>query len=227
MLDELIRAPGPSAQQTDRMLAAVHTGIDEMARTQAWTRRFLVAVSVTAVMGVCAQVFMKPPNAFASWTATPQALPLAHGGGEFSRCLSEAPPLPPGVLSAANSKPVLAERRGSFTAALLVDSSTVTICIHDDRTRAAGRVPRVATPAGASIVLEANGGSQDEGEVRYVFGTVADHVGEVVVHLANGDDVKASVEGGQFLAWWPSGRTPASIEARRGNAILQQLSVQG
>ncbi|KGN29731.1 hypothetical protein N802_11595 [Knoellia sinensis KCTC 19936] len=172
-------------------------------------------------------MLIKPPDAFASWTATPEAFGLSASSGEFARCMSEAPPLPPGVLTAATPKPVLAERRGAFTAALLVDSSTTTLCIHDDRTRGAGRVSRVAIPAGASIALEANGGSLDEGDVRYVFGAANGKVDEVVVHLDNGDAVMASLSGGQFLAWWPSGREPVTIEARHSNGTLQQLSLQG
>jgi hypothetical protein len=46
---------------------------------------------------------------------------------------------------------------------------------------------------------------------RIAYGQVAPSIGRVVIDTTDGLHVNATVHGGRFFAWWPTGADPATI----------------
>jgi hypothetical protein len=62
------------------------------------------------------------------------------------------------------------------------------------------------------------------GAHSYVTGQIGSEIGGVVIALADGTSVTASIDGGRFAAWWPGEAQPIRVLGfgRAGNQVADQ-----
>lgn len=175
-----------------------------------------VTVAVTILTDVA-----RPGAAYATWTATPSDLPggeTAALGSECAVSVRDAFPNAPQDL-----RPVLGERRGTMRTALIASGSTVALCAEwlgarDGQVQSGNTVEGLVTdadlPAGEDLsILAVPGQVSGDGAARVVFGRVAAEVATVWVLAKDGTRITASVAGGYYLAWWPSGADVDQVTA--------------
>lgn len=205
--------------------ATLRHAIERAARDQRPRRRkawFLVPVAACA-LGALLLILnpVTPTAAYASWTAEPGTLTPAETTALGTRCARSVIASFP--TAAADLKPVVGERRGTFQTALIASGPQVALC-----------ADWIGVPDGASLRGSSLNGlvldavlKQDEvvrtiavpGQLngpdaaRIAFGLVSPDVRAVKVITADGVEVTASVQSGYFLAWWPSGAGAANVKA--------------
>lgn len=92
-----------------------------------------------------------------------------------------------------NTAAFLVTGQGMFGACLVMRSG--------DSAGGSGPVPGAMR---GPLVIDENGrGTLNEMDVRQLGGRVAGQAARVVIELADGSSVTASVGGGYWLAWWP------------------------
>jgi hypothetical protein len=79
-------------------------------------------------------------------------------------------------------------------------------------------------PAPIELFASSGGSSSGVDSWSYLHGIVGSDIGRVVIALADGTSVTASVGGGRFAAWWPTGAEPNRILGfdRAGNQVADQ-----
>lgn len=149
-----------------------------------------VGLSAAAAAGAAALLGSSAAPAFAGWSASPTA-PL------------------PGQLAAAQQRcgrgqgvPVLTDIRGPYTSSIYANGST---CLEGNgiTISASANAGRSAIPAG-QIALNGAGQAQADGHaLTMVDGRIGARVRSVTITRSNGSSVRATVEHGWYLAWWP------------------------
>jgi len=82
----------------------------------------------------------------------------------------------------------------------------------------AGQQPQV--PAGTAITLAGvSAGESDGHQTTLEYGRVGAHVRRVEFVLSHGEQVHASLGGGWFLVWWPSGQSPTTARLTTPSGI--------
>lgn len=191
-------------------------------------RRLAVVLASAAIVGAAAAyVAVSPPwgvsAAYASWTAVPGQLGPAATQALGASC---AQSLQQHFKDANGLAPALGEQRGKFSAVVLGDAANVGVCVNVNGILG-GFSTRSPIPAGSALVLEAAPGLLTGPDAaRAAYGEVSPQVTRVVVTTQDGRTVTASVGGGYFLGWWPSGADPATIAAYdAAGAQLSRLTV--
>ena len=114
--------------------------------------------------------------------------------------------------------PVVAERRGDFTAGLMSGGGQLSSCVSTSGGELGGQMEVTPMPTGTTIVLDANPGRLNGPDAwRAAYGRMSAAVTGVVIRTQDGLMVTASTSRGYFLAWWPSGAGPATITATDAN----------
>lgn len=177
-------------------------------------RRLLVSAGLIGAAGIAAPaILLGGGTAYASWTATPEALTDTAADAAATTCRR--------ILGAPDQegRVALAERRGGWTYVLLAGPRSQAVCMMasdsvgkdtSDRDGFFGtHSPDVLTTAPDRlaqdrIVEHASGeGRTDEGWFNWLEGYVGSGVTGVTVHTSSGLDIEASVVGNRFAAWWP------------------------
>ena len=164
----------------------------------------LAVIVVLAISGSSA------PPAFAGWTPKPAVASAGSVGALIRTC--------------DLGKPVLVEARGPYTAALFVTRSGGSACVLGP-----GIGPTVFPLAGVQapdnnqIGTAAVAGSDSRGH-GYVLlaGQIGRAVRSIVIHRSNNINVKASINNGWYLAWWPAHAhaTDATVTTASGERIV-------
>ncbi len=208
-------------------------------------RLALVGVAAAAVAAVPLLV----PNptdsaAFAGWTAVPATLgpdELAAAGDACLALRTDAAAGASGTdlpLNLDGARPVVADRRGATTFAVLSSDAGLQSCLIGPRVRTSV----TATDAGGSAFVDGTGSSDGEqvglgfvGEDTlpgddgasfvsagvqnvgsdepwgFALGRVGGDVAAVEVRLSDGSTLEASVADGVWAAWWPSDETVREV----------------
>ena len=229
-LDEALRAAAepvtprvaepPAQALLDRIVASpalpVPAAVDR-ARTGRRPRRavfaLLAAVVAAAVAFTVPHVGSGP--AYASWTPQPSPLPAADRGELADRCVTQvAAQYDDSETDPAARRVVHGERRGDYAYVSVVTAGWSALCFrdHDGRLGTAGiMMEPVAAAALGGTGVELQGWPQlrtQEGHCRLMSGHVGSQVVgvDIVVRAGSGQrsrTVRATVEDGYFLAWYP------------------------
>lgn len=167
---------------------------------------------------------------YASWQAQPTPLDVAdEGQPAVDSCLASLRENRPDESAATAARSgLIAEVRGDITATLLRGPSDLALCVVAPRSSHTAWTPTDQNPLSREELVRVvgNGGSLDGDEPRYVYGRVSRDAADVVVTLADGTRVAASVAKGYFLAWWPMATAPSTVSAMAENGkILQTLQL--
>ena len=81
-----------------------------------------------------------------------------------------------------------------------------------------------ALPGPLEIFASSGGSASGEDSWSYLHGNVGSEIGGVVIGLADGTNITASLGGGRFAAWWPGEAQPTRILGfdRAGNQVANQ-----
>ena len=222
-------------QRADAMLARVlatpdhepgpEVGRTETDRPRRRRRRLLVPVGLLTAAAVALPTALGGGPAFASWAATPVPLPPPTAAAAATTCRSAL------GIGDQGMRVVIGERRGGWTYVLLDGPGKEGACLMPDdfvgaNGVAAGRSgffgsydtdpPEAPIPARDGLIeTESTGGAVSvpgrlsvgtvDGWFTWVTGYAGSDVVRITVEPPVGPDVEASLEGGRFAAWWPSG----------------------
>ncbi len=197
----------------------------------------LAAVSAAVVVGA---IVLQPRSALATWTSEPTSseLPALTDATEDA-CREQAAtrlgvgtragwPDDPTMRDMARLPRVAHDQRGEASAALFadVDSGTMAICViipvagQPDEVELTGGTGGIPEDFGSVSVWMAAGGSNwDYGSRWEIGGRVAADVDELVIVRADGERVTATIDGGWFLAWWPSSSHAAQLQITTGDDV--------
>ncbi|WP_278236026.1 hypothetical protein [Isoptericola sp. AK164] len=231
-----LRAPGhPDDPALARVLAADRTVPD---RYRAPVRRSRTAVATGAVAGVAVAVAagvvvtttFGGPEAYASWTPTPQVVDPAAAVQDAASCPTAAHAVDEDAADQGSPiteipvDPVLAEVRGDYTYVLLSGDGALAECFVTTTdgssqvysSESVGGTP-VPQPGPRELVVAESGtaswsdGPNGEGAVTAAFGRVGDEIEAVTVATADGEQVAASVDDGWFALWAPGEETFSAL----------------
>jgi hypothetical protein len=155
-------------------------------------------------------------TAFASWSATPKAVPQPQatvvGEDCRTRNLDDPTNEGPGRKVVETADIVLVEGRGPWTFVLLGDAGgyEATCLMRDngpgEEVTGGGYFGTLGVAKVASNMVVTNGTrtqSDDDGSYREITGRVGSEVASLVLNTRQQGPVKATVHGGYFAAWWP------------------------
>ncbi|MDF1486882.1 hypothetical protein [Tessaracoccus caeni] len=214
------------------------------ART-AWPyRRLALAAGILVAVAALVPYGLGGTPAFASWTPIPTLLTGAAAEEAGADCLRRHTDHEiPANLEAdwdtsavPEMKPVLAEQRGDWVTVFLAGGGAEASCLMqtdiepDEHQMMGGYNPDAAEPPAPEqdglVETHAMSGSFDvpnrigigtiDDWYGWVAGYVGDEVSAVTVHSPAGTDVEASVNNGQYSAWWPAGPARGSNPAVGG-----------
>lgn len=219
------------------------------------TPRLLLAGGVVAAVAaavVAVPLVVGGDEAFAGWSPVPVELTGAERDAAVTAC--SVLQTDEGELAAApgaTPRPLVAEARGGWSYVQYRvgarDGGTLEAsCLMPDEV-VADPVPgaggffgglgpatdAIAAPRRGDAVREetAGVGEVDDGVFGYASGRVGDDVERLVVDLADGREVEASVEDGRWAAWWPTGedgfRDTSVTDAWTYTATLRDGTVLG
>ena len=217
------------AAQADRALAEHHTDhelqspIAAASRpgTPGWIRsRRRWVLSGAALVGAGALVvapgMLGDEAAFATWSATPKAVPPAEAtvAGEDCRARNMDDPtgVGPGRKVVESADIVLVEGRGIWTYVVLGGAGgfEATCLLRDngsgEEVTGGGYVGTLeaATLAPHTVLTHGtHAQSDDHSSYRDITGRVGSDVASVILNTRQQGPVTASVHGGYFAAWWP------------------------
>jgi hypothetical protein len=209
----------PGRAETRRLALRREIRADPAPRRRMAGVRWKVAVPVLAAGAVAGAFAIStltthPASLTASWTAIPTPLSSSDGARAQQQCQArlQAQHWP---ISVSAMTGVLAEQRGQLTAVLLSGAGEYGVCIGDAGSPLFFGVSAVGEFASTSgLVLDGNYGKLNGSDpFRVAYGQVAPSVTSVVIDTTDGRHVDATVAGGRFFAWWPSGVDPKSITA--------------
>ncbi len=181
---------------------------------QSARRRLVSVASVTAIVSTVAIILVEllsGSTAYATWSAVPDQLDaktLALAGSSCHRNLTEH-----FQGRAANLLPVLGEQRGKFTAVILASGPNIGICITGMPHGDLGGILNLSATTTSGLTLDAAPGLLAGAEAaRETIGRVVDpNIVRIVVSTTDNRQVTASLAGGFYLAWWPSGADPSTV----------------
>ncbi|WP_147305861.1 hypothetical protein [Subtercola boreus] len=159
-----------------------------------------------------------PPTlgSLAGWSALPGT--YSASAADVEACLNSKDLA--GVTSPVS--PVLAETRGDFVTLMLAHEGSRAYCtLKDGRVQWSADLGAMTVDppaAGEAFVTDGNGvdGKVAGTRISALRGVAGSDVVAVVVHLAEGKDVSATVENGVWQAWWPENE-PAALSDDGGS----------
>ena len=166
-------------------------------------RLVLALLGVLLFAGCIATRVVRPePDTFAQWTDHPQAPDPALAAivlGGHSSCGDPQNPAPIRIL--------LQDRRTPFTAAFLFLTPTtfggcVVSSASGGSSGGSGPIPPALT--GPLSIDDQGSGTAANGTITELGGRIGVDASQVVIELADGKKVFASVANGYWLGWWPS-----------------------
>ena len=173
----------------------------------------MVGLAAATLFAGCSVLGGSPrtEDALRAWSDRPLAPDPAlarEALNSHSACLMDAP--------AAEVRILLEDRRTPETAAFLVATPTMfgaCLITHGTGGSSGGGGPVPGPMPGAiSIDANASGGSTDA-QAHLLGGRVALGASQVVVALADGRAVLASLDNGYWLAWWPDTVSATNVRA--------------
>ncbi|MBM2622897.1 hypothetical protein JIG36_46095 [Actinoplanes sp. LDG1-06] len=193
-LERTFREPGPTRQNIAR-------------RNIGW--RLALGGVMAVALGTIGAVTLtgdEPDRAYASWTATPNAVSAADALPQARQCAEGwtdggPPPTAADIL--------LAERRGDATLVLVrKDGTGLTSCFVLDPEQGAAGADLLDTtapaPAPGRVRNESSGATEGgEGWYSSMIGRAGAGVEKVEIELPDGTEVRASLRDGWWAAWWP------------------------
>jgi hypothetical protein len=230
-------AGSPRAQETlSRILATESAGpVTPPARTgpARWPRRRWVVACVALVAAgalVVAPGMIAGNTAYASWTATAQAITPAETAAAGKKCTAQYSgpegfgPGSDGKM-VAQSRTFLVERRGVWTFVLLTGPGEKgrggfqATCLMKDSAAAVAGGPNTGGGGGSSArsydepavllapdtaeVTDSGGSGDSTGSTYSSLGRVGSDVASVVINTIEQGPVTATIHDGYFAAWWP------------------------
>lgn len=218
-------------QRADAMLTRIlatpsHAhGRTETDQPRSRRRRVLIPVALLTAATVAMSTVLSGGSAFADWKATPVPLPSPTAAAAAITCRSALDIRDP------SARIVIGERRGGWTYVLLDGPAGEGACLMPDGLVGASAVAarksgffgsydpdpaEAPTPTRDSIIeTESAGGAVSlpgrlsvgtiDGWFIWVTGYAGSDVTRVTVNPPVGVGVEATLEGGRFAAWWPSG----------------------
>jgi len=180
-------------------------------------RRWVLAGAALAGAGalVVAPGMLGGEAAFASWSATPKAVPPAEATVAGEDCRTRYRDDPTGVADRKvvdTAAIVLVERRGAWTYVLLGGAGGLeaTCLLRDngpgEEVTGGGYVGTLeaATLAPNTVLTHGSHAQSDEdSSYREITGRVGSEVASVVLNTRQQGPVTATVHAGYFAAWWP------------------------
>lgn len=147
-----------------------------------------------------ARVVQPNPDNMAAWSDRPMA-----PDPNLTKLALDSPSSCAGDPNDGPIRVLLQDRRTPQTAAFLVTSlSRFGSCIVTSGGSSGGSGP-LPGPMTGRLTIDANGfGTASDTEVRHLGGRVANTASQVVIKLADGRSVIASIGNGYWLAWWPN-----------------------
>ncbi|MEF2979235.1 hypothetical protein [Subtercola sp. YIM 133946] len=146
-------------------------------------------------------------GALAGWSAA--ATPIPASAADVDSCAKAAD-----SWAAGSSTVLVADTRGDYESLVIDHSGDRAYCVlkagQIQWARELGALDAgIATASGTAVLEQLNGFDGIAGSrVEEVQGSVGDGVMSVTVHLAAGVDVPATVQNGQWMAWWPESELP-------------------
>ncbi len=199
-------------------------------RRRLWAAMGTGATALTG--GVVATILMLSSGASVAegWTPVPSAPSSAALAAAAESCNRAENQSGPPVMTGT---PVLAEARGSYTAAIYVSGQAAYICIANGHKAthvamknllfdAAPGPNQLGDPSGFGGGAAGFPGSASSavGSERDVSGLAGSDVSAVTFGFADGSTVEATVENGWYFAWWPGDRWPTSAQVTTGSGTL-------
>ncbi|MBR7833758.1 hypothetical protein KDL01_10810 [Actinospica durhamensis] len=189
-----------------------------------------MAIPALAGAGVVIALIAAPrgggSTSVSSWTAIPTPLSASALSAAEQACQAKLAG-EHWPISVSAMEGVLGERRGSLTAVMLRGADQYGMCVGDTADPIFVGVGTTGpfTPA-QLLVLDGDPGKLNGSTpFRLVYGQAAASVHDVVIQTTDGLQVHASLVGGRYFAWWPSGADPASITGYAADGqILKTLS---
>jgi hypothetical protein len=179
--------------------------------------RLLAGLSLVLAVGVAVagcgitRVVTPPADTLASWVHHPLAPDPALATQALaarSACLMDA--------TEGQVRILVQDRRTAQTAAFLVASATMfgsCIITNGSGSSSGGGGPAPGAMAGPISVDSNAGGGAGSAQTRLLGGRVVSQASRVVVALADGRTVIASLNGGYWLAWWPDTTFATTVAA--------------
>ncbi len=154
-----------------------------------------------AVIAVVVSLTSGAAPAFAGWQATPKT-PAA------------APPAA-GQCGQGLGTPALTDSRGPYTAAIYAQSDTTAVCLSGNNIFMSSSSTSTQPVTVAAGQLQFSGGvTRDSAgdQLTLADGRTGAGVTAVTFDLSDGTSVRATVESGWYMAWWPGAATATKAE---------------
>ena len=207
--------PGRTELRADALVREIRAGAGRRSTTP-W--KVGIPLVSTCVLVVAIAIAALPPHSdlAGSWTPDPDPVSpvdMAAAGTACSAELARASahwPIKPAAMT-----PVLAERRGRLTAVMMMGDRQYGMCVIIDGDNVSSTLGEVEPfePSTGVLLEGAPGLLNGSIPFRLAYGQVAPSVAHVTIKVADGRTVEATVAGGRFFAWWPSGADPSTIVA--------------
>ena len=153
--------------------------------------------------------------AFAGWTASPTAPLSGQLAAAQQHCGTGA------------GTPVLTDTRGPYTASIYANGSTCVAGNGIEISASSGGGATSSIPAG-TIELNGAGESDSDGHaLTMVDGPVGAGVTGVTITRSNGSSVRATVQNGWYLAWWPGTERAVTAQVATASATSTQAFPAG
>jgi hypothetical protein len=176
-----------------------------------WTRpRIAVGGGLATTAGALAAVLTLAggaSNAFAGWTARPQAPTRAQRAATDAYCASNIPD---------SGLPLqLMDARGPFTIAVYSDGTSNDFCTDGPSFQNASgwsTSPPVSVPAGQLYLWDDHTATDNGQPYGIMIAEAASDVTAANITLTDGTQVMATVQNGWAVAWWPGPQHVASAQ---------------
>jgi hypothetical protein len=181
----------------------------------------VIVVAYIGFLAISGTLTASEATLTASWTAIPTPVgPNDHDAME--RACQQRLRRAHWPVTVDAMTPVLVERRGHLTAILMRGDGQYGMCVGDPQDPLFVGVGLIGEfdPA-AGLHLEGHPGQRNgRNAFRVVYGQVAPAVTGVVIETFDGKAIDATVHGGRFFAWWPSGADPKTMTATSGDGSV-------
>jgi hypothetical protein len=175
-----------------------------------WTPKRSATAAVVAVGAVTAALVLatiggRPPNAFADWSATPTSPTTGQLRAAEAACQRHSPDL-------GSLQPTIFDFRGHNAVLVYSERTTATMCdsgpVAFGTSVSAWAADTAPVAAGAIVPETSEVSAVRTGQLFLkLAGRVGIRVHAVILELADGRTVAATVANGWFAAWWPASRT--------------------
>ena len=212
--DEAARVP---ASSTDRLAAADYHPRTGRLRPPVAVGALAGAVGTTGAVVAAISLSAGASSAFAGWTATPTVPSPQQLSAAAQDCQQHSP--------IAGLPLKLTDTRGPFTFSVYADSTTSAVCISGPSfTSVSGSVSSAPAnvPDGAVQLSSSHQTNRDGQAYSFADGHTGADVSAVALTLDDGTNVKATVDNGWFVAWWPSGHEVKSAEVTTPSGVKTQ-----